>query len=319
METNSWTATRTDGVYRVTRTTTYPPTQAALAEAARVETQAAEVVKASRAALSAALAVLKDTFEGDMMLAEVEFSSGRADAAFAALASALKRQPRSLEANQMVAERYRRLGRADDADRQMSLTVNLVQASAGWMLRTAWRKIADKDVAGARAALDAAKTLDPEDARLRVRGVDRREPGPGRRGARGGSDGAGAQSGEARDAYRARPTPASGRSGARRRTSSRWPSRAAFASGAEGSAPVVHARAATTRRGAVGGTGRAIPDLQAGRRRPSGTAPPIRHGRGGADGGDARPRLPLVVEEGLNSRRGYRAGAACGAMRRPKT
>ncbi|HYB69094.1 MAG TPA: tetratricopeptide repeat protein, partial [Candidatus Bathyarchaeia archaeon] len=166
VSTNSWTETRSDGVYRVTETTTYPPTQGALAQAAALESQAAELMRASQAALDAALAVLRNTFEGDMLQAQVDFSAGRQDAAYADLQRALGRQPRSLEANQTLAEFYRRAGRVDDSDRQMSVTTNLVQTNAGWMLRMAWRKVAAHDVPGARVALDAARRLDPIDARV---------------------------------------------------------------------------------------------------------------------------------------------------------
>ncbi len=133
IETSSYTETRSDGVYRVTQTTYYAPTGDALAQAAALEAQAAELMRASQAALAAALAVLKNTFEGDMLQAEVDFASGRHEAAFAALRSALRRQPRSLEANQTLAEFLRRLGRVDESDRQMSVTTNLVHTNAGWL------------------------------------------------------------------------------------------------------------------------------------------------------------------------------------------
>ncbi|HEY7039304.1 MAG TPA: tetratricopeptide repeat protein [Methylomirabilota bacterium] len=166
VETNSYTETRSDGVYRVTETRYYPPTGDALNQAAQLEAQAAQLVRASQAALAAALAVLRNTFEGDMMQAEVDFASGRQEAAFAALQSALRRQPRSLEANQTLAEFQRRLGRVDESDRQMSLTTNLVHTNAGWLLRIAWRKTMGHDVPAARAALDEARRLDPTDARV---------------------------------------------------------------------------------------------------------------------------------------------------------
>jgi Tfp pilus assembly protein PilF len=166
IETNSYTETRSDGVYRVTETHYYPPSGEAIGQAAQLEAQAAELMRASRAALDAALAVLRNTFEGDMLQAEVESAAGRPDAAFAALASALRRQPRSLEANQTLAELYRRLGRVDESDRQMSVTTNLVHTNAGWLLRMAWRKAMGRDPAGARAALDEARRLDPTDARV---------------------------------------------------------------------------------------------------------------------------------------------------------
>ena len=165
IESSSYTETRSDGVYRVTETRYYPPTGEAIGQAAQLEAQAAELMRASRAALDAALAVLRNTFEGDMLQAEVESAPGRSDAAFAAVGSALRRQPRSLEANQTLAELYRRLGRVDESDRQMSVTTNLVHTNAGWLLRMAWRKTMGRDPTGARAALDEARRLDPTDAR----------------------------------------------------------------------------------------------------------------------------------------------------------
>ena len=166
VETSYRDETRSDGVYRVSTTTYYPPTQDALNRAAQLEAEAQALVRESNAALSAALTVLRGTFEGDMLAAEVDFALGRRDAAFAGLESALRRQPRSLEANQTLAEFYRRIGRNDESDRQMSVTTNLVHTNGGWLLRTAWRKAGAKDVAGARAALAAARRLDPVDARV---------------------------------------------------------------------------------------------------------------------------------------------------------
>ncbi len=166
VESSSHTETRSDGVYRVTVTRYYAPTQDELNTAAQLEAQASALVRESNAALSAALAILRGTFEGDLLAAEIDFALGRHDGAFAHLQNALKRQPKSLEANQTLAEFYRRLGRQDDADRQMSVTTNLVHTNAGWMLHLAWRKITGRDLAGARAALEAGRRLDPEDARL---------------------------------------------------------------------------------------------------------------------------------------------------------
>ena len=198
IESSSYTETRSDGVYRVTETRYYPPTGEAIAQAAQLEAQAAELMRASRAALDAALAVLRNTFEGDMLQAEVESAAGRSDAAFAALGSALRRQPRSLEANQTLAELYRRLGRVDESDRQMSVTTNLVHTNAGWLLRMAWRKTMGHDPTGARAALDEARRLDPDRrAGARLPGL---AAGPAGAGAGGGgrlSGGARARAGAA--------------------------------------------------------------------------------------------------------------------------
>jgi Tfp pilus assembly protein PilF len=165
-ETSSHTETRSDGVYRVTTTRYYEPTREALATAAQLEAQAADLVRRSRAALAAALAALRGTLEGDLLSAEVEFGGGNHEAALASVQNALRRQPTSLEANQMLAQYHRRLGRTEEYERQMSVVTNLVHTSAGWMLRTAWRKLVARDQAGARAALDAARRLDPVDARV---------------------------------------------------------------------------------------------------------------------------------------------------------
>ena len=126
VESSSHTETRSDGVYRVTVTRYYPPTQEALNEAAQLDSQASALVRNSNAALSEALAVMRGTLEGDMLAAEINFALGRQDAAFGNLQNALKREPKSLEANDTLAEFYRRLGRNDESDRQMSVSTNLV-------------------------------------------------------------------------------------------------------------------------------------------------------------------------------------------------
>ncbi|HEY7130450.1 MAG TPA: hypothetical protein VH332_12290, partial [Nitrospira sp.] len=63
--------TRSDGVYAVTTTTCYPPSQADLQRAAQLEAMAAELRRRARAALEKAAAVTKGTVEGFLILADL--------------------------------------------------------------------------------------------------------------------------------------------------------------------------------------------------------------------------------------------------------
>ncbi|MFO1499068.1 MAG: hypothetical protein U1G07_11860, partial [Verrucomicrobiota bacterium] len=162
---SSHTENRSDGVYEVTVTTYYPPTNADLNRAGQLEAAAAELYRRAESATSAALEASKGTFEGELLLAEVQFARRDAAAAEATLKKALASHPLSLEANESLVDLYVKTGRPDDAELQRSITTQLFQTSAGWMLKQAWKKIVAQDFAGAQPLLERARRLDPADAR----------------------------------------------------------------------------------------------------------------------------------------------------------
>ena len=69
---------RSDGVYRVTTTTCYPPSQADLNRAAQLDALAAELRRKAKAALETAAKVTKGTVDGSLILADLALWEGKA-------------------------------------------------------------------------------------------------------------------------------------------------------------------------------------------------------------------------------------------------
>ena len=157
--------TRSDGVYRVTRTTCYPPTQADLQRAAQLDAQAADLRRRARAAMEAAIKATKGTVEGFLIQADLHLWDNQLDAAQAALQAAVKLDPKSLEAQEELAQFYARTGQTDRAEEQWAIARQLIHTTAAPMLRLAWGRANKTAWQGAQAALGAARRLDPEDAR----------------------------------------------------------------------------------------------------------------------------------------------------------
>jgi Tfp pilus assembly protein PilF len=158
--------TRSDGVYEVTETTFHEPTPQALAQAAQLEAAAEEYMRRSEAAIQAALAVSKGSVEGLLIKAEWDAGSRHGDLALTELQQAVKQAPQSLEANWALADLYRRMNQTALWEQQLSVTMNLVETSCGWMLHQAWRNISENNPQAAAHALDMARQLDPTDGRV---------------------------------------------------------------------------------------------------------------------------------------------------------
>ncbi len=166
IDTSSHFETRSDGVYQVTTTYRYDPSPAELTQAAAADARGRALMQQASAAIQSALAVTRGTLAGFLLQAEVDLSAGRTAAARAALDQALKFQPGSLEANWALTEFFRRTGATAQADRQRSVTMNLVHTTAAWILKQAWPLIVDRNTSGAHKLLAEARQLDPTDARI---------------------------------------------------------------------------------------------------------------------------------------------------------
>ena len=153
-------------MYRVTRTTCVPPSQADLLEAKRLEAQAAELRRRAQAAIEAALRATRGTLHGHLLEADVATWRGQNDAAVRALQAALKQDPRSLEAHETLADLFTKTGNKDLGLQQEAVAKNLVHTTAGPLLKLAWGRIAANQFQPARAALASARQLDPLDARI---------------------------------------------------------------------------------------------------------------------------------------------------------
>ncbi|MBL9211700.1 MAG: tetratricopeptide repeat protein [Opitutaceae bacterium] len=162
------TENRSDGVYEVTTTTTYPPTPADLNRASQLEAQAVQLRRQARAAMEAAVKVTRGTVEGALIEADLHQWDGKLDAAQAAFDRALKLDPKSIEAHDQLGLFLVRNGRADQADEHQAVARQLLHTTAAPLLRLAWRRLDRTAWDGARGYLNRARVLDPLDARARA-------------------------------------------------------------------------------------------------------------------------------------------------------
>jgi tetratricopeptide (TPR) repeat protein len=158
--------TRSDGVYAVTTTTCYPPSQADLQRAAQLEAMAAELRRRARAALEKAAAVTKGTVEGFLILADLALWEGKTDDAQRYLEQAVKLDPKSLEAQDRLVQHYAQTGQQEKAEEQRLIAANLVQTTVAPLLRLAWKSIEKTAWQAAKGYLMRASQIDPEDARI---------------------------------------------------------------------------------------------------------------------------------------------------------
>ena len=110
--------TRSDGVYRVTSTTCYPPSQSDLNRAAQLDALATELRQRAKAALQTAAKVTKGTVDGFLILADLALWDGKTGDAQAALEQAVKLDPKSLEAQDRLVQFYAQSGQQEKAEEQ---------------------------------------------------------------------------------------------------------------------------------------------------------------------------------------------------------
>ena len=163
---NSHTEDRSDGVYEVTETTCYPPSQGDLQRANALDAQANELARRAQAAIDRAVRATSGTLEGDLLQADVALASGNARAAENSLQHALKLNPASVEAQEDLAQLYFRTGRTQDAELQLAVARKLVQTTAAPLLRLAWTGIQKTAWAGSDQLLTQAQAYDLTDARV---------------------------------------------------------------------------------------------------------------------------------------------------------
>ena len=129
---------RSDGIYRVTTTTCYPPSQADLNRAAQLEAMAAELRRRAKSALETAAKVTKGTVDGYLILADLALWDGKAAEAQGYLEQAVKLDPKSLEAQDRLVQHYAQTGQREKAEEQRLIAANLVQTTVAPLLRQAW-------------------------------------------------------------------------------------------------------------------------------------------------------------------------------------
>jgi tetratricopeptide (TPR) repeat protein len=161
---SSSTETRSDGIYRVTRTTCVPPSHADMQQSSQLDAQAAELRRRAMSAMEAAARVSSGTMQGLLIQADLELWRNQPAAAIGAVQEAVRLDPRSIEAHERLADLYRRAGQRDRAAEQAAAAINLVHTTAAPLLRLVWEQGAAKAWSSARATLAAASRLDPVDA-----------------------------------------------------------------------------------------------------------------------------------------------------------
>ncbi len=157
--------TRSDGVYRVTQTTCYPPSAADTARADQLDALAQRLRVSARAALEKAVAVTKGT-EQALLKVDLELWFGDPGRAVGILEQAVAADPRSLEAQGSLADLYAKSGQRDKAEEQLSIARQLVHTTAAPLLRLAWQRIERTAWQGASDVLSRARAIDPSDARV---------------------------------------------------------------------------------------------------------------------------------------------------------
>ncbi len=157
---------RSDGVYRVTTTTCYPPSQADLNRAEQLDALAAELRRRAKAAMETAAKVTKGTVDGVLILADLALWNGKTSEAQAHLEQAVKLDPKSLEAQDRLVQFYAQSGQQEKAEEQRLIAANLIQTTAAPLLRLAWNRTEKTAWQAASGYLSRARSVDPEDARI---------------------------------------------------------------------------------------------------------------------------------------------------------
>lgn len=157
---------RSDGTYRVTTTTCYPPSQADLNRAAQLDAMAAELRRRAKTALETAAKVTRGTVDGFLILADLALWEGKTAEAQSSLEQAVKRDPKSLEAQDRLVQHYAQTGQQDKAEEQRLIAANLVHTTVAPLLRQAWKNAEKTAWQGARGYITRAYPIDPEDARI---------------------------------------------------------------------------------------------------------------------------------------------------------
>jgi tetratricopeptide (TPR) repeat protein len=157
---------RSDGVYRVTTTTCYPPSQSDVRQAAQLDAIAAELRRRARAALERAAKVTKGTVDGFLILADLALWDGQTAEAQVHLEQAIRLDPKSLEAQDRLVQLYAQTGQQEKSEEQRLIAANLVQTTAAPLLRLAWNKAEKTAWQAAKGYLKRAAAVDPQDARI---------------------------------------------------------------------------------------------------------------------------------------------------------
>ncbi|MEZ0266890.1 MAG: hypothetical protein ACAI43_19340, partial [Phycisphaerae bacterium] len=156
---------RSDGVWRVTRTTTYQPSGADLARAAALEAEARRMIDATRSTMEAAIKVSAGSLDGRLLEASYEDWFGTKARAVELLRVAVNENPDDLRAHDALVEYLRAGGRRADALEAEAAATRLVHTSCAPLLTKAWLTVDEQGFGPLVELLARARKLDPTDAR----------------------------------------------------------------------------------------------------------------------------------------------------------
>jgi tetratricopeptide (TPR) repeat protein len=161
-----WSTQTREGDYIVTRTCTRNPTQADLRAAEEYERQSNQLYQLARENIERALRLSAGTAQGFYYQGLVHKWAGNFQAAEQDFRQALQLDPRFLRAHQELIYVLHRQGREDDRLRQEAVLMNVVETTAGPLLKLSWNKIGKTTWGAAGQALDESAKLDSADARI---------------------------------------------------------------------------------------------------------------------------------------------------------
>ncbi len=155
---------RSDGVYEVTRT--YPPTAEALAEAARLDAQAALLDQEAKKHQATTERVEKEIIPALLKRAEEALASGNLNAAETAFRQVYALETDRIDVYRGLAEIAKRRNQPRQHTVFGMMAEPLRHTTASAELKTTWDAVMRTDWTGAEAALAEAAKRDPVDARI---------------------------------------------------------------------------------------------------------------------------------------------------------
>ena len=156
---------RADGVWRVTTTTRYDPTQADLARAASLEAGARQLMQQTRGLMEAAVKLSQGTLPGFLLQAAYEDWFGTKARALALLREAVRTFPKEIAGHDALADYLRINGMRDDALEAEAAGLQLVHTTGGPLLTRAWINVEKQGFGPLLDMLQRARKLDPGDVR----------------------------------------------------------------------------------------------------------------------------------------------------------
>lgn len=159
------TENRSDGVYEVTTTRTYQPSQSDLARAAALERQARMLMDQAKQVIEAAIRESKNTLDGFILESTYENWFGTSQRALALLDQAVKKYPKEIAAHDAYVQQLRHMGQRDAAQEAEAVALQLVHTTSAPLLRKVWDMTAAQGWTQTQDVLNRARKLDPTDAR----------------------------------------------------------------------------------------------------------------------------------------------------------